>query len=176
MVGHNSRQLLAVTLRFPGPGDAEARTVHRGLLERGVLGGLVLADAVPDDPSVAEGLLVCATEMTTSEEIARFASALAELTGARGRQMAEATRYFHDLGIEVMREGRVLFINELNRMPESVQNVLLPALDERLLQLMTGRVISQVFPKIEYRPARPLLEFLGGTEAAEAFGRIGFVR
>ncbi len=34
-----------------------------------------------------------------------------------------------------MREGRVLFINELNRMPESVQNVLLPALDERLLQL-----------------------------------------
>ena len=34
-----------------------------------------------------------------------------------------------------MREGRVLFINELNRMPESVQNVLLPALDERLLQV-----------------------------------------
>jgi ribose transport system ATP-binding protein len=30
--------------------------------------------------------------------------------------------------------------------------------DERLLQLMTGRVISQVFPKIEYRPARILLE------------------
>ena len=29
----------------------------------------------------------------------------------------------------------VLFINELNRMPESVQNVLLPALDERLLQV-----------------------------------------
>jgi gas vesicle protein GvpN len=37
--------------------------------------------------------------------------------------------------VEAMREGRVLFINELNRMPESVQNVLLPALDERLLQL-----------------------------------------
>jgi MoxR-like ATPase len=34
-----------------------------------------------------------------------------------------------------MRAGRVLFINELNRMPESVQNVLLPALDEGLLQL-----------------------------------------
>ena len=31
--------------------------------------------------------------------------------------------------------ARVLFINELNRMPETVQNVLLPALDERLLQL-----------------------------------------
>ena len=37
--------------------------------------------------------------------------------------------------VEAMREGSVLFINELNRMPESVQNVLLPALDERLLQV-----------------------------------------
>lgn len=32
--------------------------------------------------------------------------------------------------VEAMREGGVLFINELNRMPEGVQNVLLPALDE----------------------------------------------
>ena len=30
--------------------------------------------------------------------------------------------------------------------------------DGRLLQLMTGRVITQVFPKIEYRPKRRLLE------------------
>ena len=37
--------------------------------------------------------------------------------------------------VEAMRTGSVLFINELNRMPESVQNVLLPALDERLLQV-----------------------------------------
>ncbi len=37
--------------------------------------------------------------------------------------------------VRAMREGAVLFINELNRMPESVQNVLLPALDERLLIL-----------------------------------------
>jgi MoxR-like ATPase len=37
--------------------------------------------------------------------------------------------------VEAMRGGRVLFINELNRMPESVQNVLLPALDERILQV-----------------------------------------
>ena len=36
---------------------------------------------------------------------------------------------------QAMRQGAVLFINELNRMPESVQNVLLPALDERLLLL-----------------------------------------
>jgi gas vesicle protein GvpN len=37
--------------------------------------------------------------------------------------------------VSAMREGRVLFINELNRMPETVQNVLLPALDERILQV-----------------------------------------
>jgi MoxR-like ATPase len=36
---------------------------------------------------------------------------------------------------QAMSDGAVLFINELNRMPESVQNVLLPALDERLLIL-----------------------------------------
>jgi len=35
--------------------------------------------------------------------------------------------------VQAMTEGSVLFINELNRMPEGVQNVLLPALDERLL-------------------------------------------
>lgn len=35
--------------------------------------------------------------------------------------------------IEAMRSGGVLFLNELNRMPEGVQNVLLPALDEGLV-------------------------------------------
>ena len=37
--------------------------------------------------------------------------------------------------VEAMRGGCVLFVDVLNRMPESVQNVLLPALDERLLQV-----------------------------------------
>lgn len=37
--------------------------------------------------------------------------------------------------VEAMRAGSVLFINELNRMPEGVQNVLLPALDEGLLHV-----------------------------------------
>jgi MoxR-like ATPase len=32
--------------------------------------------------------------------------------------------------VRAMREGAALFVNELNRMPEGVQNVLLPALDE----------------------------------------------
>ncbi len=35
--------------------------------------------------------------------------------------------------IEAMKSGGVLFINELNRLPEGVQNVLLPAIDERLV-------------------------------------------
>jgi MoxR-like ATPase len=35
--------------------------------------------------------------------------------------------------VQAMRQGCVLFVNELNRMPEAVQNVLLPALDEGLL-------------------------------------------
>ena len=37
--------------------------------------------------------------------------------------------------LQAMTEGAVLFINELNRMPESVQNVLLPALDEGLVMV-----------------------------------------
>ncbi len=36
---------------------------------------------------------------------------------------------------QAMREGAILLINELNRMPEMVQNVLLPAMDEKLIQL-----------------------------------------
>ena len=53
-----------------------ARMIHRLLLDRGFLAGLALADAEPDDPSLADGLLLCTTEVTTSDEIARFAAAL----------------------------------------------------------------------------------------------------
>ncbi len=34
-----------------------------------------------------------------------------------------------------MREGAVLFINEMNRMPEGVQNILLPAMDEGVIEI-----------------------------------------
>lgn len=37
--------------------------------------------------------------------------------------------------VQAMQEGGVLFINELNRLPEGVQNVLLPAIDERVLMI-----------------------------------------
>ena len=59
----------------------DARTVHRRLLGDGILAGLVLADAEPDDPNLADGLLVCATEVTTSAEIAAFAGALSAVLG-----------------------------------------------------------------------------------------------
>ncbi|MEN9723013.1 MAG: hypothetical protein RJB38_999 [Pseudomonadota bacterium] len=37
--------------------------------------------------------------------------------------------------VEAMRQGGILFINELNRLPEGVQNILLPAVDERLVMV-----------------------------------------
>ncbi|NBU72831.1 MAG: MoxR family ATPase, partial [Bacteroidetes bacterium] len=43
--------------------------------------------------------------------------------------------------VSAMRKGRILFINELNRMPEAVQNILLPAMDERHISIpKLGRV------------------------------------
>jgi glycine dehydrogenase subunit 1 len=60
----------------------DARAVHQRLLDHGVLAGLLLADAAPEEPSVADGLLVCATEVTTSAEIATFAAALSEVLAA----------------------------------------------------------------------------------------------
>jgi glycine dehydrogenase subunit 1 len=68
----------------------DARTVHRRLLDRGVLAGLVLADVEPDDPSLADGLLVCATEVTTTSEIERFADALGDVLGGRPPTAVEA--------------------------------------------------------------------------------------
>ncbi len=46
-----------------------------------------------------------------------------------------ADSYFDGPLAQAMRNGSILFINELNRMPEGVQNVLLPALDERKIEV-----------------------------------------
>jgi glycine dehydrogenase subunit 1 len=60
----------------------DAQAVHARLLGRGILAGLPLARVMPEDTSLAEALLVCATEVTTRVEIAAFAEALgAELSG-----------------------------------------------------------------------------------------------
>jgi glycine dehydrogenase subunit 1 len=73
---HAGAYLNEFVVRVPG-----APTVHRRLLEHDVLAGLVLAEAMPDEPALADGLLVCATEVTTSDEIGRFASALRDELG-----------------------------------------------------------------------------------------------
>lgn len=59
----------------------DARAVHARLLGRGVLAGIPLTDLIPDEPSLADGLLVCATEVTTPGEVAAFAAALAAELG-----------------------------------------------------------------------------------------------
>ena len=46
-----------------------------------------------------------------------------------------ADSYFDGPLAKALREGAILFINELNRMPEGVQNVLLPALDEGRIEV-----------------------------------------
>ena len=68
----------------------DAPSVHRRLLDRGVLAGLVLADAEPDDPSLADGLLVCATEVTTQADIGHFAEALEDVLAGRPPVAVEA--------------------------------------------------------------------------------------
>ena len=69
---HEAPYLNELVVRVPG-----ARAVHARLLERGILAGIPTADLLPDEPSLADGLLVCATEVTTSDEIAGFAAGLA---------------------------------------------------------------------------------------------------
>ncbi len=77
---HAGAYLNELVVRVP-----DARAVHARLLDRGVLAGIPTADLLPDEPALADGLLVCATELTTGDEIARFASALAaELAVAGG--------------------------------------------------------------------------------------------
>lgn len=66
-----------------------------------------------------------------------------------------------------MREGAVLFINELNRMPESVQNVLLPALDERRLQVPhVGEIIAK--PGFQVVATQNPVEYIATGHLSEA--------
>ena len=69
---HPGAYLNEFAVRVPNAG-----AVHRELLNRGVLAGLVLGEAVPDEPSMADSLLVCATEVTTSDDVLLFSRELA---------------------------------------------------------------------------------------------------
>ena len=75
---HSGAYLNEFAVRVP-----DARAVHAALLDEGVLAGLPLARWYPDDPELADALLVCATEVTTDEDIERFAPALAARVAVR---------------------------------------------------------------------------------------------
>ena len=62
-------------LRCPRPGQE----MRQRLLQRGILGG---ADLGRDYPELQDSLLLCCTELTTSDEIERLAEALADLGGS----------------------------------------------------------------------------------------------
>lgn len=68
---------------------------------------------------------------------------------------------------EAMRNGGVLFINEMNRMPEGVQNILLPAMDEGIIEIpKVGRVdAAKGFVVIATQNPR---EFVATTALSEA--------
>jgi glycine dehydrogenase subunit 1 len=77
---HSGPYLNEFAVRVP-----DAQAVHDRLIGRGILAGLPLSRVIPDDPSLADALLVCATEVTTSEDVAAFAAALGEeLSGGAG--------------------------------------------------------------------------------------------
>jgi MoxR-like ATPase len=66
-----------------------------------------------------------------------------------------------------MVKGGVLFINELNRMPEGVQNVLLPAMDERRITVPKIGAIKAEDGFIVIATQNPL-EFIGTSLLSEA--------
>jgi glycine dehydrogenase subunit 1 len=78
---HSAPYLNEFAVRIHPGRVAGARDMHKRLLARGVLAGLPLADYYPGDPTLEDALLVCATELTTPEEIATFAEALADEQG-----------------------------------------------------------------------------------------------
>ena len=66
-----------------------------------------------------------------------------------------------------MENGEILLINELNRMPEMVQNVLLPALDERKIQIpVLGELRAQ--PGFAVIATQNPREFVATSSLSEA--------
>jgi glycine dehydrogenase subunit 1 len=84
---HTGPYLNEFAVRVP-----DAVAVRRRLLGHGVLAGIPLAELEPADPTLPDGLLVCATEVTTREEIELFEWALGEeLSRQRDGSTAQGT-------------------------------------------------------------------------------------
>jgi hypothetical protein len=62
------------------PTDADS--VRHALAKRGIIGGYALGR---EFPSIARGLVLCATERTTDAEVDRLVTALGELAGHAGK-------------------------------------------------------------------------------------------
>ena len=69
--------------------------------------------------------------------------------------------------VSAMKSGGVLLINELNRLPEGVQNVLLPAIDERILAIPYLRTISADSKFVVIATQNPK-EFVATSHLSEA--------
>jgi glycine dehydrogenase subunit 1 len=72
---HQTPYLNEFAVRVP-----DAPAVHAQLLDAGILAGLPLRTWYPDDPELADALLVCTTELTTDEEISRLVAGLVDVT------------------------------------------------------------------------------------------------
>ncbi|MHB1134177.1 MAG: AAA family ATPase [Chloroflexota bacterium] len=71
--------------------------------------------------------------------------------------------------VQAMQDAGVLFINELNRMPEAVQNVLLPALDEGLVSVpMLGQISTPEEAGFLVVATQNPREFVGTGHLSEA--------
>ena len=71
---HTAPYLNEFAVRVP-----DAQAVHARLMERGILAGLPLARWYPHDPALADALLLCATEVTTDQDIERLVETLREV-------------------------------------------------------------------------------------------------
>ncbi len=72
---HTAPYLNEFAVRVPA-----AAAAHERLLAQGVLAGLPLAAWYPDDPALADALLLATTELTTDDDIGRLVAGLEEVT------------------------------------------------------------------------------------------------
>lgn len=78
--------------------------------------------------------------------------------------------------VRAMRTGGILFVNEINRMPESVQNVLLPAMEERRVVIPQYGEVQAAVTFLIIATQNPV-EFVATSHLSEALvDRFEFVR
>lgn len=75
--------------------------------------------------------------------------------------------YFDGPLTQAMRAGAILFVNELNRMPEGVQNILLPALDEYRIEIPRVGLLKAA-PGFSVVATMNPREFVATTHISEA--------